>query len=88
MKLSCTSSTSSFHVQAAPKTGRASRPAAIAADSIHLQGPYHRAFAWPQLSEIKSHIKNLKKEAEMRLALDVEAQHSFEFLSEQVRLRA
>ena len=38
----------------------------------------------PELVEIKSHIKNLKKEAEMRLALDVEAQQSFEFLSEQV----
>jgi hypothetical protein len=41
--------------------------------------------SWAQLAEIKGHIKNLKKEAEMRLALDVEAQQSFEFLSEQVR---
>jgi len=39
----------------------------------------------PELAEIKSHIKNLKKEAEMRLALDVEAQQSFESLSEQAR---
>ena len=39
----------------------------------------------PELVEIKGHIKNLKKEAEMRLALDVEAQQSFEFLSDQVQ---
>ena len=38
----------------------------------------------PELMEIKTHIKSLKKEAEMRLTLDVEAQQSFEFLSEQV----
>ena len=35
--------------------------------------------------EIKNTIKNLKKEAEMRLTLDVEAQQSFDFLSDQVQ---
>ena len=39
----------------------------------------------PELMEIKTHIKSLKKEAEMRLTLDVEAQQSFEFLSDQVQ---
>ena len=34
----------------------------------------------PELVEIKNTIKNLKKEAEMRLTLDVEAQQSFDFL--------
>jgi len=38
----------------------------------------------PELVEIKNTIRNLKKDAEMRLTLDVEAQQSFEFLSEQV----
>lgn len=38
---------------------------------------------WRQV-EIKNTIKNLKKEAEMRLTLDVEAQQSFDFLSDQV----
>jgi len=39
----------------------------------------------PELVEIKSTIRNLKKEAEMRLTLDVEAQQSFDFLSDQVQ---
>ena len=38
----------------------------------------------PELVEIKNTIRNLKKDAEMRLTLDVEAQQSFEFLSDQV----
>lgn len=38
----------------------------------------------PELVEIKNTIKNLKKDAEMRLTLDMESQQSFEFLSEQV----
>ena len=38
----------------------------------------------PELVEIKNTIRNLKKDAEMRLTLDVEAQQSFEFLSEQI----
>ena len=38
----------------------------------------------PELHEMKSTIKQLKKDAEMRLTLDVEAQQSFEFLSDQV----
>jgi len=38
----------------------------------------------PEFVEIKNTIRNLKKDAEMRLTLDVEAQQSFEFLSEQV----
>lgn len=38
----------------------------------------------PELVEMKNTIRNLKKDAEMRLTLDVEAQQSFEFLSEQV----
>ena len=42
----------------------------------------------PELVEIKNTIRNLKKDAEMRLTLDVEAQQSFEFLSEQVSARA
>jgi chromosome segregation ATPase len=42
------------------------------------------ARALTQLVEIKNTIRNLKKDAEMRLTLDVEAQQSFEFLSEQV----
>ncbi|KAL1495758.1 hypothetical protein AB1Y20_016620 [Prymnesium parvum] len=40
--------------------------------------------ARPEMLEIKNTIKNLKKEAEMRLTLDVEAQQSFDFLSDQV----
>jgi len=39
----------------------------------------------PELVEIKNSIKNLKREAEMRLTLDVEAQQSFDFLSDQVQ---
>lgn len=42
------------------------------------------ALVRPELVEIKNTIRNLKKDAEMRLTLDVEAQQSFEFLSEQV----
>ena len=33
----------------------------------------------PELVEIKNSLRNLKKDAEMRLTLDVEAQQSFEF---------
>ena len=39
----------------------------------------------PEIVEIKNTIKTLRKDAEMRLTLDVEAQQSFEFLSDQVR---
>lgn len=48
--------------------------------------PYNASFSLvrPELVEIKNTIRNLKKDAEMRLTLDVEAQQSFEFLSEQV----
>ena len=42
------------------------------------------SLARPELVEIKNTIRNLKKDAEMRLTLDVEAQQSFEFLSEQI----
>mmetsp|Transcript_30111 Transcript_30111/g.64730 ORF Transcript_30111/g.64730 Transcript_30111/m.64730 type:complete len:365 (-) Transcript_30111:132-1226(-) len=38
----------------------------------------------PELVEIKNTIKSLKKDAEMRLTLDMEAQQSFEFISDQV----
>ena len=38
----------------------------------------------PELVEIKNTIRNLRKDAEMRLTLDIEAQQSFEFLSGQV----
>lgn len=36
------------------------------------------------MMELKGAIKNLKRDAEIRLTLDVEAQQSFEFLSDQV----
>lgn len=39
----------------------------------------------PELVEIKHSLKSLKKEAEMRLTLDVEAAQSFDFLSDQER---
>eukprot|EP00965_Chrysotila_dentata_P109746 3626388-Pleurochrysis_carterae.AAC.4 len=42
----------------------------------------------PELLEMKHQIRNLKKDAEMRLTLDMEAQQSFEFLSDQARARA
>jgi len=52
-----------------------SKVRAYAADSSMLR---------PELVEIKNTIKTLRKDAEMRLTLDVEAQQSFEFLSDQV----
>lgn len=38
----------------------------------------------PELMELKAAIENLKRDAEIRLTLDVEAQQSFEFLSDQI----
>eukprot|EP00967_Tisochrysis_lutea_P120359 scaffold197266_cov29-Tisochrysis_lutea.AAC.1 len=38
----------------------------------------------PEMIEMKNAIKSLKRDAEIRLTLDVEAQHSFDFLSDQM----
>ena len=38
----------------------------------------------PELVEMRATVKRLKADADMRLTLDVEAQQSFEFLSDQI----
>jgi len=38
----------------------------------------------PEIMELKSSVKTLKRDAALRLSLDAEAQQSFDFLSEQL----
>ena len=61
------------------------RPELVGAGTLTPMAAMEMTMDMPPQVEIKNTIKNLKKEAEMRLTLDVEAQQSFDFLSDQVQ---